>query len=63
MRIAPNIAELPRFNEAFLTSSSRSIIPIVEIDGHRLGSGLPGDKTRLLQAAYAEWVQTRLEQL
>ncbi|MCU0498604.1 MAG: aminotransferase class IV [Anaerolineae bacterium] len=62
-RIPPNIAELPQFDEAFLTSSSRGIIPIIQIDDHTLGQGQPGPKTRLLQAAYADWVATHLEEL
>ena len=29
-------------DEAFLTSASQFVMPIVEIDGHRIGGGQPG---------------------
>lgn len=60
---AVNVRELTRLSEAFLTSSSRGIIPVVEIDGITIGAGLPGEKTKALQAAYAAWVRTHLEDL
>ncbi|RMG90262.1 MAG: branched chain amino acid aminotransferase, partial [Chloroflexi bacterium] len=49
--------------EAFLTSSSRAIIPIVEIDGVTIGEGRRGAITQQLQQAYHEWVQAHLEAL
>lgn len=39
------------FEEAFLTSSSRGLMPIVEIDGQPVGEGLPGPITRHLMDA------------
>lgn len=45
--------------EAFLTSSSRGVVPIVRIDGHPIGTGRPGPITQRLQAAYAAFVARR----
>ena len=60
---APNISELSRFEEAFLSSSSRGVIPIVEIDGAAIGDGSPGAVTVALRKACQSWVADRLEAL
>jgi len=60
---AVNVREIPDLSEAFITSSSRGIVPVVEIDGHILGEGMPGTCTQRLREAYAEWVRTHLEEL
>jgi D-alanine transaminase len=36
-------------DEAFLTSASQFVMPITEIDGHRIGGGQPGPVTRKLR--------------
>ena len=65
----PLIAEgLPRsrrreISEAFLTSSSRGIIPIVQIDGEAIGEGSPGPHTLALQEDYDRRAQALLEEL
>ncbi len=60
---APLRANISRFSEAFLTSSSRGIIPVVAIDGIGIGSGSPGEITRQLRIAYERWVADHLEEL
>ncbi len=50
---------LPALDEAFLTSSSRGVVPIVCIDGHPVGTGEPGPITRRLQVAYTAFVARR----
>lgn len=55
--------QIPDFDEAFLTSSSRGIIPVIEIDGISFGGGSAGPKTKALQAAYGQWVEAHLERL
>lgn len=62
-REAIHVREIARLSEAFLTSSSRGIIPVVEIDGQTIGAGVPGPQTQALRAAYQAWVQTHLEPL
>jgi branched-chain amino acid aminotransferase len=50
LRLAPvTLAELPRVDEAMLTSVSRGVLPVVRIDGTTLGDGRPGPVTRALR--------------
>lgn len=60
---APHFDNLARFSEAFLTSSSRGIIPVVAIDGVSIGDGEVGAVTLQLREAYQEWVRHHLEEL
>jgi len=46
------LAELPRWDEAFLSSTSRHVLPMVRVDGQPVGDGRPGPVTRRLQAAF-----------
>jgi branched-chain amino acid aminotransferase len=39
-------------DEAFLTSTTREIAPIVQVDEHRIGDGHPGPVTKALLAGY-----------
>jgi branched-subunit amino acid aminotransferase/4-amino-4-deoxychorismate lyase len=57
------VIDIPRFEEAFITSSSRGIIPVVAIDGATIGSGKPGAKTLALRERYGAWVKAHLEDL
>jgi branched-chain amino acid aminotransferase len=62
-RDAVNVIDIPRLDEAFITSSSRGIIPVIAIDGITIGSGKPGVKTCALRERYAAWVAAHLEEL
>lgn len=62
-RQAVRLADVPHLAEAFLTSSSRGVIPIVEINGQRVGSGAPGPHTLAVRARYDAWVAAHLEEL
>lgn len=44
-------------DEAFLTSSSNFVMPIVEIDGKRIGGGQPGPVSRKLRELFLEEVR------
>lgn len=44
-------------DEAFLTASNREIVPLVEVDGQRIGSGEPGPVTRELHERYRALVR------
>ncbi len=46
--------DLDTAEEAFLTSSTREIVPIVKIDNRVIGSGLPGPLTRRLLEAFRQ---------
>ena len=41
-------------DEAFLTSASQFVMPITEIDGHRIGGGQPGPVVRKLRELFLE---------
>ncbi len=56
-------SDIPLFAECFLTSSSRGIVPIVEMDGICIGSGNPGPLTLTLRSAYEEWVVDHITEL
>jgi branched-chain amino acid aminotransferase len=53
---AVTAVELKLLEEAFITSVSREILPVVRIDGVRLADGRPGPLTRRLIAAFAALV-------
>jgi branched-chain amino acid aminotransferase len=57
------VNDLPRITEAFITSSSRGVVPVVEIDGIGIGDGLPGVKTMSIRHEYIGWMQAHLEPL
>jgi branched-chain amino acid aminotransferase len=60
---AAHVDDIPNFSEAFLTSSTRGIIPVVEIDGIPIGDGKVGEKTKQLRQAYQAWMSEHLEEL
>lgn len=62
-REAVAMSDIPRLREAFITSSSRGVIPVVEIDGVHVGDGRPGAITLAIRDAYQQWVAAHLETL
>lgn len=48
------VAEAKAAAEAFLTSASALVMPVVEIDGQTIGDGRPGPLTRRLRDIYIE---------
>ncbi len=46
--------ELDRVNETFITSSSREVMPVVQIDDQIIGAGQPGPITQTLLEKYRE---------
>jgi branched-chain amino acid aminotransferase len=53
--------ELGALEEAFLTSSSRAVLPVVSIDARPVGNGKPGAITRLLLADYNQRIDREVE--
>lgn len=49
--------ELPLVEEAFITSSSREITPVVQIDDIIIGNGKPGPRTYELEQRFIEMVE------
>lgn len=54
---APRVADVPLLDEAFLSSSSRGLVPVREVDGELVGNGRPGPITKQLMVAYDEFVE------
>lgn len=52
------LEELARADEAFLSSSSREITPVVQIDALVIGDGKPGPRTYELEQRFIEMVKT-----
>ncbi|MCP4911638.1 MAG: D-amino acid aminotransferase [Oligoflexia bacterium] len=48
---------LKQADEAFITSSTKEIVPITKIDGKNLGSGNPGEVTKKLTKLYQDYVR------
>ncbi|AKF06890.1 aminotransferase class IV [Sandaracinus amylolyticus] len=53
--------DLERADEAFLTSSLREVVPIVGVDGVRIGEGRPGPITARLLERYRELVRAHCD--
>jgi branched-subunit amino acid aminotransferase/4-amino-4-deoxychorismate lyase len=46
-------------DEAFLTSSVRSVLPVTRVDGLALGDGKPGAATRRLMVLHRQLVEAQ----
>jgi len=55
--------QLSAVSEAFITSSSRGIVPVVQIDDVTVGDGEVGKATKMLMSAYDEYVLKRAERI
>ncbi|HVV28410.1 MAG TPA: D-amino-acid transaminase [Rhizomicrobium sp.] len=53
------VAEALAAREAFISSATGAAVPVVAIDGHRVGNGLPGPLTRRLRELYAARAGTK----
>jgi D-alanine transaminase len=51
------VEEALEADEAFLSSATTLVLPIVEIDGHPVGSGEPGPVTRHVRSLYLQMVR------
>jgi branched-chain amino acid aminotransferase len=49
--------ELSSIDEAFITSTSKRIIPVTAIDACQVGTGLVGDRTRTLMRLFDEYTE------
>ena len=52
-----SVDEAKNAAEAFVTSSTLLIMPVVEIDGHKIGDGEPGEQTGKIRQNYLAAVQ------
>ncbi len=53
---AVHMDELPHLQEAMISSSSRAVLPVVQIGGQKVADGRPGPVYRRLLAAYNQFV-------
>jgi branched-chain amino acid aminotransferase len=54
-------AELYLAEEVFMSGTAAELVPVVEVDDHTIGSGEPGEVTRLLQGAFDDAIHGRSE--
>ncbi|MDQ3850087.1 MAG: branched-chain amino acid transaminase [Actinomycetota bacterium] len=54
-------AELYLADEVFMTGTAAELVPVREIDDHRIGSGRPGEVTRAVGQAFDDALHGRLE--
>jgi branched-chain amino acid aminotransferase len=57
------LEQLNDLSEAFITSSSRGIVPVIRIDDFTVGEGSPGPITGELMAAYDSYVIEKAEKI
>jgi len=62
-RTAIKRSELPQVEEAFLTSVSREVLPVVRIDAQPIGDGRVGARTRAVMSAFEALVAREREVL
>jgi branched-chain amino acid aminotransferase len=58
---APKLSDLPRFTEAFITSTSRAVLPVTEIDFKPVGNGSPGSIAKKLMQLYDQKIMAEIE--
>ncbi|MGB0387847.1 MAG: aminotransferase class IV [Ardenticatenaceae bacterium] len=55
--------ELSDLDEAFISSTSRAVLPIVEVDGHSIANGKPGPLTQKIRKLYKARLKTEIERV
>ncbi|MDD5223701.1 MAG: aminotransferase class IV [bacterium] len=53
-------SDLYRAGEVFLTNSLIEVAPVIKIEGKKIGSGIPGPITKIIQRAYHELLQRNI---
>lgn len=53
------VEELYRADEVFITASNKQVMPVVQVDEARIGTGQPGENTRRMMALFAELTGSR----
>ncbi|MBX3012380.1 MAG: aminotransferase class IV [Caldilineaceae bacterium] len=52
------VAELSNYDELFITSSTKEILPVIQIDDHVVANGQPGPKTQKLIELFRTYVES-----
>ena len=58
---AINLSHLTELDEAFITSTNRKIMPVIQIDDTIIGNGKPGPITKKLMRVYSERIKRDTE--
>jgi len=71
LRLAPEVLpvrvealrreDVPRLEEALLTSAGRGVVPITQIDDCAIGGGVVGPRVGAIQARYDAWTEEQAE--
>jgi probable selenium-dependent hydroxylase accessory protein YqeC len=56
-------AEIPLLDECFITSASRAVLPVVQIDEQIIASGQPGPMTVQLIEKFQAWVESEAKEI
>jgi branched-chain amino acid aminotransferase len=59
----PCLEHIHRYQEAFITSASRSVLPVVQIDGYQIGTGRPGPISEILLQRYTDRILHEVEEI
>jgi branched-chain amino acid aminotransferase len=54
-------AELYLADEVFMSGTAAELVPVVEIDDHPIGTGAPGEITRVMQSSFDDAIHGRSE--
>jgi len=54
---AVHLYDLPLIEEAFITASNKEILPVVSIDGEKIGAGKVGPKTKHVQELFRNYTR------
>jgi branched-chain amino acid aminotransferase len=54
-------ADIPGLSEAFITSSSRAVLPVIKIDHFQIGNGFPGPVANTLLERYQKRVSLEIQ--
>lgn len=53
-----SLQELSSADEAFTTSTSKGVIPIVQIDDHKIGTGSAGERTKTIMGLFQDYMES-----
>jgi branched-subunit amino acid aminotransferase/4-amino-4-deoxychorismate lyase len=53
------LEELWECDEAFITGTSKHVLPVIEVDGKMIGSGRPGERTKAISEAFEAFFSLR----
>ncbi len=57
------LSNVSTLDEAFITSASRAVLPVVQIDRTQIGTGHPGHTTRRLMALFQERIEQEIQEI